>query len=93
MNSKKTATEDFGASPCSSGLWSRRTLFALPFAMLSSSMFKKQDSQPAQEAKLRYKEWLRLEYLYYMVRQESCGVVFDREVFWREFDRVTRCLS
>ena len=93
MNSKETATEDFGASRGSSWLLSRRTLFALPFAMLFSSVFKQQDSQPSQEAKRRYKEWLRMEYLRYMVRQESCGVVFDREVFWREFDRVTHCLS
>ena len=93
MNSQKTVNEDFGASLGSPGLWSRRTLFALPFAMLFRSVFEQQDSQPSQETKRRYKEWLRMEYLCFMLRQESCGVVFDREAFWQEFDRVTHVLS
>ena len=34
----------------------------------------------------RTKEWLRIEFLYYLVVNPEC----DREWLWQEFDRVTR---
>ena len=59
---------------------SRRSLFVAPFAALFSRFMG-----PKRDEARRFKEWLRMEYLYYIVSNPGC----DREDLWRDFDRVT----